>query len=165
MFLDLTTLNHPVHILDIDKQISPSAFIPFCEFGGEMSAMGVEIDQFDVPVCNSFQAKVLNDQLCYEVDLNTFSDKNNIENELELGFNFLMDYNEDRQVTFDRSDGKVSIISSQFVNTSTTTEAHIYLNTMGIYLSLKKVDDIKSLLMFLFQSLYCWLEKANTISM
>ena len=29
-----------------------------------MSAMGVMIDQFDVPVCNSFQAKILNDQLC-----------------------------------------------------------------------------------------------------
>ena len=32
-----------------------------------MSAMGVKIDKFDVPVCNSFQAKILNDQLCYEV--------------------------------------------------------------------------------------------------
>ena len=44
-----------------------------------MSAMGVKIDQFDVPVCNSFQAKVLNDQLCYEVDLSRFSDKENIQ--------------------------------------------------------------------------------------
>ena len=50
-----------------------------------MSAMGVEIDQFVVPVCNSFQAKIMNDQLCYEVDLNKFSDKNNIRNELKLG--------------------------------------------------------------------------------
>ena len=32
--------------------------------------MGVKIDQFDVPVCNSFEATVLNDQLCYEVDPN-----------------------------------------------------------------------------------------------
>ena len=64
-----------------------------------MSAMGVTIPQFDVPVCNSFQAKILNDQLCYEVDLKKFSNKNNIFNELKLGFNFLLDYNEDRQVT------------------------------------------------------------------
>ena len=59
-----TTTNHPVHIVTTDNKISPSAFIPFCDFGGNMSAMGVEIDQFEVPICNSFQAKILNDQLC-----------------------------------------------------------------------------------------------------
>ena len=69
-----------------------------------MSIVGVKIDQFDVPVCNSFQAKILNDQLCYEVDLNKFSIKDNIDNELKLGFAFLMDYNEDRQVTLFNED-------------------------------------------------------------
>ena len=33
-----------------------------------MSAMGVKIDQFHFPVCNSFVSKVVNDQLCYELD-------------------------------------------------------------------------------------------------
>ena len=70
--------NHPVHIMTKDHQMSPSAFIPFCDFGGNMSAMGVMIDQFNHPVCNSFQAKIINDQLCYEVDLNAYYDKNNI---------------------------------------------------------------------------------------
>jgi len=95
--------NHPVHIMTKDHQMSPSAFIPFCDFGGNMSAMGVKIDQFDVPVCNSFQAKLMNDQLCYEVDLNTFSNKKNFEKELEIGLNFLIDYNEDRQMTFEQN--------------------------------------------------------------
>ena len=36
-----------------------------------MSIRGVNIDQFDIPVCTSFKATILNDQLCYEVDLNT----------------------------------------------------------------------------------------------
>ena len=81
-------INHPVHISTPDNRLSLSALIPFCDFGGNMAAMGVKIDQFDVPVCNAFQAKIMNDQLCYEVDLNTFSDKNNIEKELELGFHF-----------------------------------------------------------------------------
>ena len=75
---------------------SPSAFIPFCEFGGNMSAMGVKINQFDVPICTSFLAKIRNDQLCYEVNLNNFTNQNNLEKELELGFVFIMDYNEDR---------------------------------------------------------------------
>ena len=58
-----------------------------------MSSVGLKIDQFDVPVWNSFQAKIPNDQLCYEVDLKKFSDPNNIHEELKLGFNFLLDYN------------------------------------------------------------------------
>ena len=48
-----------------------------------MSSVGVKIDQFDVPVCNSFQAKILNAQLCYEVDLNWLSHKHNIKRELK----------------------------------------------------------------------------------
>ena len=100
---DFVNINHPVHIVTKSKQLSPSAFIPFCELGGNMSAMGVKIDQFDDPVCDSFQAKILNDQICYEIDLSTFKKgKENIEKELDLGFSFLMDYNEDRQVKCDK---------------------------------------------------------------
>ena len=33
--------NHPVHIIDMEGNLSPSAFIPFCEFGGNMSIMGI----------------------------------------------------------------------------------------------------------------------------
>ena len=74
-----------------------------------MSVVGVKIDQFDVPVCNSFQAKVLNDQLCYEVDLNRFTNKVNWEDETKLGFNFIMDYNEDRQIKMDEEVTKGSL--------------------------------------------------------
>ena len=92
--------NHPVHILDKDGEYSPSAFIPFCEFQGNMSVMGVKIDQFDVPVCNSFQEKILNDQLCYEVDLQNLKHENIYEKDIKLGLAFLMDYNEDRNLSF-----------------------------------------------------------------
>ena len=87
---DSEVINHPVHIVTKDNQLSPSAFIPFCDFGGEMLTVGAKIDQFHVPVCNSFEAKLFNDQLCYEVDLEKFSDKQNIERELKLGFIFLI---------------------------------------------------------------------------
>ena len=66
-----------------------------------MSAMGVKIDQFDVPVCNSFKAKVLNNQLCYEVDLETLKDKVNIKEQLKGGLFLVLDYNEDRQILTD----------------------------------------------------------------
>ena len=91
--------NHPVHIVVERGDVSPSAFIPFCEFGGNMSAVGVKIDQFHVPVCNSFKAKVLNDQLCYEVDPNLFIDRTNTLKYLKLGLVLVLDYNEDRQTT------------------------------------------------------------------
>ena len=123
-----------MHIVNTENQLSPSSFIPYCEFGGDTSAVGVKIDNFDFPVCKSFQAKVLNDQLCYEVDLNRFSKKDNIDKELELGFTFLMDYNEDRQVDLDEK-----IPSNQFGLTSSgsvvksdqSQSAIIYLDTIG----------------------------------
>ena len=126
--------NHPVHLVNRKNEKSPSALIPFCDFGGNMSSMGVKIDQFDFPVCNSFEAKILNDQLCYEVNLNKYSDKDNIKKELKLGLNFVMDYNEDRQVVFNQGLNKSSrgqSLASQIVEADENQHALIYLNTVG----------------------------------
>ena len=96
-----------------------------------MSAMGVKIDQFNHPVCNSFQAKIMNDQLCYEVDLNKFSQKSNTKNELKLGFSFLMDYNEDRQVTFDHNISKKELGLVNVASSDDDQHAFVYLDTIG----------------------------------
>ena len=125
-----------MHIIEKDEKISPSAFIPFCEFGGNMDEVGKKIDQFDITVCNSFQATIINDQLCYEVDLNRFSKDDNIEKELNLGFVFIMDYNEDRQVTFNkkkRKNQKNNVISltERIVQFQDVNDASIYINTIG----------------------------------
>ena len=129
----MENVNHPVHILTKENKMSVSAFIPFCDFGGNMSSMGVKIDLFGIPVCNSFQAKILNDQLCYEVDLNRFSNKNNIGRELKLGFHFVMDYNEDRQVTFDKINIQLEDkgLVSRMVESHDNEQASIYLDTIG----------------------------------
>ena len=132
--LDLTSVRHPVHIVTKDNKISPTAFIPFCEFGGNMSAVGVTIDQFDIPVCNSFEGKIINDQLCYEVDLNRFSNKDNIIEELKTGFAFIMDYNEDRQVTFNQDSEKVidkGLVSRIDGAERDSQHAFVYLSTIG----------------------------------
>ena len=133
-FTDLSSITHPVHFYKgHNLTLSPSAFIPFCEFGGDMTAMGVKIDEFDIPVCNSFQAKILNDQLCYEVDLQQHTNVNNFENDLKLGLVLLIDYNEDRQVTLQKtvenhnSDSLVGSIDASHDDDSAT----IYLNTIG----------------------------------
>ena len=100
-----------------------------------MSSMGVMIDNFPVPVCNSFVPKVLHDEICFEVDLNRFRDNDNIGNELRLGFNFYLDYNEDRQVTLDKTFSK----SKEFhfhsikdvIDLDRSGHAFIYLDTIG----------------------------------
>ena len=102
-----------------------------------MFSVGVKIDQFDVPVCSSFQAKILNDQLCYEVDLNAYYDKNNIENQLKLGFHFLLDYNEDRQVTSDQMITETKVGLAKSVSSSDEDQqAFIYLDTIGKILNI-----------------------------
>ena len=90
--------NHPVHILNEDGNLSPSAFIPFCGYGTNISSLGLKIEQFGVPVCNSFRSKVLNDQLCYEIDVNDRIDKRVVQKNLKIGLMFIIDQNEDRQV-------------------------------------------------------------------
>ena len=92
-----SAITHPPHILNEDGNKSLSSFIPFCSFGNDMEAMGTKVKGFNIPVCNSFKAKVIHDQLCYEVDLEKYEEKENRENELEQGLILLLDLNEDRQ--------------------------------------------------------------------
>ena len=80
-----------MHILDENKKLSPSSFIPFCEFGGNMSALGVKIEQFKVPVCNSFKPKIFKNQLCYEI----YSDEFNLNTKNKQGLLFVLDYNKE----------------------------------------------------------------------
>ena len=104
--------NHPVHLqykTEEDKILfSPTALIPYCEFGGNMSVMGVQIDQFGVPVCNSFRPKIIRDQLCYTVDPNEYKHKIDLKGELSLSL--FIHFNEDRQMEETDSNGKNSVI-------------------------------------------------------
>ena len=104
-----------------------------------MSVMGVKIEQFDVPICNSFKRRVLNNQLCYQVDINRYIRNNQMNNEdvLKSGLLFLMDYNEDRQIRTWVDDGtRVDLhadesLQSKLIHTEDKSHAHIYLNTIG----------------------------------
>ena len=108
-----------------------------------MTAVGEYMDEIEVPVCNSFKAKILLDQLCYEIDLNRFSRKDNKEEELKLGFTFLMDFNEDRQIAF-KDNNNINDPSSTTNNNlmfrsivdSDIETASIYLDTIGNFVCL-----------------------------
>ena len=86
-----------------------------------------------MPVCNSFKSKILNDQLCYEIDLNNFSKKDDIAQELESGLAFIMDYNEDRQIELDQelNDFDDAPMVKRITKPVEDKKAFIYLNTIG----------------------------------
>ena len=96
--------------------------------------------QYELPVCNSFKSKILNDQLCYEVDLQKYKSKGNIKNDLKSGLVFFLDYNEDRQIT--SCDKFEADLHQNFVNkvdkSMDDEKAFIYLNTIGKYFWLRE---------------------------
>jgi len=130
--------NHPVHIIDEVGELSPTSLIPFCEFGGNMSVMGVKIDQFDVPVCTSFRPKIIRDQLCYTVDPNEY--KNKIDLKGELSLSFYINYNEDRQMEDTNNTEQHSII----VNTIEPME--LSLNMKHYFNVIKEISVTDSFL-------------------
>ena len=134
------SVNHPVHFITKGNERFPSALIPFCEFGGNMSSVGIKVKEFNAPVCNSFETKVLNDQLCYEMDLAKYSNKDNIHQELKSGLVFMMDYNQDRQVSFDEEDHeeyRFGLINRMLKpKDNQHVHARFYLNTIGKIYSL-----------------------------
>ena len=94
-----------------------------------MDSMGVKIEQFKHPVCNSFQPIIRNDQLCYQVDLNRFRNKARVDQQLKKGLVLLLDINEDRQLKVDShlmSNKKKSVFTSDAENS-----AQIHLETIS----------------------------------
>ena len=94
--------NHPPHILDKNRNISPSSFIPFCQFGKNI--IGMRMKQFPVPVCQIFKPKFFNDQLCYEFDYKQFKKLFPSVNNFDISF--FVDNNEDRQYSWTSKDIK-----------------------------------------------------------
>ena len=88
----MASKNHPVHIKSTTDILSATALIPFCEFGENMSVMGVKIEKFQYPFCNSFRPKNIMDQLCYTVDPNEYKHKIDLEGELSLAL--FINYND-----------------------------------------------------------------------
>ena len=106
---------------------APTALIPFCQFQGNMSVMGKKFSpNFSVPVCNSFKAKIREDQLCYTVDPNIYrvDDK-------PLEITLLLDYNEERSL-YNDNDAKDNHTEKHLTLTVEETEKRfIIVETIG----------------------------------
>ena len=146
--------NHPVHIFDKNGFLSPTAFIPFCSFGGDMKSMGKRSELYDVPVCNSFKSKIRNNQLCYEIDLEDYKDPNNIEKQLKEGLVLVVDYNEERQMAKlieNQNDESMGYLTSEDINS-----VQIHLETISKPLNHElPIDKTSHEYLILGCSLFC----------
>lgn len=130
--------NHPVHIVDAGGKFSPSSFIPFCEFGGDQKVMGLKSARFDVPVCNKFHQIIFYDQLCYQVDVGSFSDEVPDSKMKRLaGLTFWLDYNEEKQTGAEKQEEQPAStgegLSSNYLTAEDESKALIYIGTLGGY--------------------------------
>ena len=112
-----------------------------------MTDMGFMMAPYELPVCSTFKAKILNDQLCYEVDLGKYAGGDNVENDLKAGLVLFLDYNDDRQIKLGESiDVDVHEDFVDKVDASKDDEkALIYLHTIGetsLQNSLKYFDNL-----------------------
>ena len=124
--------NHPVHIVDERGSLSPTAFIPFCSFGGDMKIIGSTSEQFHVPVCNSFKPKIRNDQLCYQIDLENYKNRTNLEKQLNEGLVLIVDYNEERQMPQIKDEQKKEEAGTYLVSDDQNL-VQIHLETISKY--------------------------------
>lgn len=116
-------VSHPVHIKDDHGHINPSSFIPFCSIGSNLSLLGEKIENFSQPVCTAFKPKMLEGQLCYQLDLQEIQNKVSFAKGDMNGLTFLMDYNEDKAIN--EQSGK------EYDGTLSMEEASIFVDTLG----------------------------------
>ena len=115
-----------------NKELSPSAFIPFCSFGED--PVGTTIEGFDVPVCDIFEPKIHNDQLCYETDLEEIRSKDNdiAMKQLKVGLVLILDYNFDRQFDFAlKEELKNTSKKRLYFNYNDDNDALLFFNTIS----------------------------------
>ena len=122
--------------MDNDGNLLPTAFIPYCEIGGDLSSVSINISSHfkHFPVCNIFKPKVHKNQICYEVDINLYGDSTS---RFTRGLIFLMDYNVDRQfVNIQRGYPKLGVKTNNLrtiVDNSEdlSNEASVIIQTIG----------------------------------
>ena len=125
----------PVHIENKTGGLSPSAFIPFCEFGGNMTLLGKANKHFSWPVCDKFKPTVHAGRLCYSLDLESLEEDIEIRKGPSNGLTFVMDYNEERMV---KEENKLKVkkgkkgLYEMHHSAGYSSEALIFLDTLGM---------------------------------
>ena len=72
--------------------------------------MGTNYSKFKIPVCNSFKATIKDEQICYEIDLEEYKSERDLVKQLQEGLVLYLDYNEDKQLTVEKYNGKSALV-------------------------------------------------------
>ena len=96
-----------------------------------MNGLGEKIDEFEIPVCNIFVAKIWKDQVCYEMDLNLIKDENDIFYQLKDGILLILDFNEERQ--FEQDDLKVDVVENvrNYFHSNEDNTVRVHIDSIG----------------------------------
>ena len=127
-------VNHPVHIIDNRENFYPSAFIPFCSVFGSMEIAGVKIENFSLPVCRSFKKTLLDGQLCYQIDVNSFIEQDTMTTLQKAGLSILVDVNAEYERFEISSREEVKIFqdfTEEFIRKKESDKIMIHLDTIS----------------------------------
>ena len=122
--------NHPPHITDRTGVKSPSSFIPFCYFGEK--ALGKLVTNFSEPVCNLGVPKIVDEQLCYSIDMNNELEENNINQGEDYALHLYLDYNEDRSTQMDMDEANQVELGKQLHKKK---EAKVIIDTISSFVA------------------------------
>ena len=129
-------INHPVHVINQQGEANPSALIPFCSLGGNMTLVGQKIPSFDDPVCSLFKERIVKGRLCYSADINEFRGELDWKETLQRGVSLVVDtnpeydmknllYPEERKIVTDKL--------NRYNNIAGENEFSILIETISIF--------------------------------
>ena len=99
-----------------------------------MSIMGSMVDGLRLPVCDKFERKIIEDRICYQIDVNEFSENVDKKKFINDGLLLVLDYNEEKMLsrkkmaTRETATGLSDIRSSK---NSDEEESLVYVETLG----------------------------------
>ena len=104
-----------------------------------MSLLGRKAEGFHAPVCSAFTRKMVNNQLCYEVDLNRFRDQVDWKESLKSGLSLVIDTNDEYDVRkLMTEDGNIKTTEEDmldsYFNKNLQEKFSILLKTISKYL-------------------------------
>ena len=112
--------SHPVHLVNKQGELMPSAFIPYCGFLTDMAELGKQRLNFSSPLCNAFTPVLLKGQLCYELDTDRIQGQ--VKHGLYGGLFLMLDTSLDRSFTVERQSAHTYL--SEIETTATSKYTH-----------------------------------------
>ena len=129
--------SHPVHVVNKDEIMLPSALIPFCAYKTNMELLGRYVDGLQFPVCDRFVPTILDGELCYSLDVNQAIPTAEDTVEGPTGqLTLLLDYNVERSIHTaipDKEDKSVKTLNFQKTTSKGDCTARIFINTLASY--------------------------------